>query len=95
MKEALSGLRCVVAWSDRRNLCTLIADRLGTIAGEREVRRLGDDAVIVYTKLSPEELREFLRHALDEDEGLMVIEFERWSGYGRALYAEWLLARGH
>jgi hypothetical protein len=95
MTEALPGLRCVIAWSDRRSLCSIIGDQLRTMAPEAELRRLGDDAHIVYTSLTADELRDRLRAHLAEDEGLLVVDFEAWSGYGKALDASWLLARGH
>jgi hypothetical protein len=45
--EPLPGLRVVVAWSDRRNLCTMIGDALEALAGADEVRKLSDDAYVV------------------------------------------------
>ncbi|MEO8456677.1 MAG: hypothetical protein ABI559_02585 [Chloroflexota bacterium] len=96
MSEALPGLRLVVAWSDRRNLCSMIGDDLRGLAGDAEVHRLGDDAFVVHAPLSADALRDHLRpHLTAEDEGLLVIDFEVWSGYGKALNAKWLLARGH
>jgi len=95
MSEAVPGLRCVIAWSDRRNLCSIIGDQLRAIVPETELRRIGDEAHIVHTSLTPDELRDRLRPHLAEADGLLVIDFERWSGYGRALDASWLLARGH
>lgn len=95
MTEALPGLRCVIAWSGSRNLCSIIGDQLRAIVPETEFRRIGDDAHIMHTSLAPDELRDRLRVQLSEDEGLLVIDFERWSGYGKALDASWMLARGH
>jgi hypothetical protein len=56
---------------------------------------MGDDVHIVHTVLTADELRDRLRGHVAEDEGLVVIDFEMWSGYGKALDAKWLLARGH
>jgi hypothetical protein len=95
MTDALPGLRCVIAWSDRRNLCSIIGDELREIAPDAELRQLGDDAFLVNTALPAEELRDRLRRPLSANEGLLVIDFERWSGYGEALDVRWLLARGH
>lgn len=83
MTEALPGLRCVIAWSDRRNLCSIIGDQLREIAPEGEVQRMGDDAHVVNTALTADELRDRLRGHIDEDEGVLVIDFEVWSGMGR------------
>jgi hypothetical protein len=95
MTEPLPGLRCVIAWSDRRNLCSIVGDELRSIVPEAELRGIGDDAYLVHTSLSPDELRNRLRRTLAEGEGLLVIDFERWSGHGEALDHHWLLARGH
>jgi hypothetical protein len=95
MTESLAGLRCVIAWSDRRNLCSIVGDELRSIVSEAELRRIGDDAHLVHTAFSADELRNRLRRTLAEDEGLLVIDFEQWSGHGGALDVRWLLARGH
>lgn len=94
-EEPLPTLKAVVAWSARRNLCTLVGDELDAIAGAGEVRRLGDDAYVVHTALTTADLRDRLREALGTSEGVFVAEFEVWSGHGEALDAKWLLARGH
>ena len=95
MTEALPGLRCVIAWSERRNLCSMIGDELRAIGPPAELRQIGDDAHILNTALTADELRDRLRGLLVEDEGLLVIDFELWSGYGKAVDTAWLLARGH
>ena len=87
-------LKCVIAWSDRRNLCSIIADELAAVSGG-ELRRLGDDAHVVWTATSASDLRDRLRPLISDDEGLFVAEFETWSGHGKALDAVWLLAHGH
>ena len=48
MSEGEPSLKCVIAWSDRRNLCTLVLDRLEAKMGASDLRRLGDDAFAVY-----------------------------------------------
>jgi hypothetical protein len=95
MTEPLPGVRCVIAWSDRRNLCSIVGDELRSMVPEAELRGIGDDSYLVHTALSADELRNRLRRTLDVDEGLLVIDFERWSGYGEGLDGRWLLARGH
>ena len=95
MTERLPGLRCVIAWSDRRNLCSIVGNELRSIVPDAELRGIGDDAYLVHTALSADELRNRLRLALTVDEGLLVIDFERWSGHGKVLDSRWLLARGH
>jgi hypothetical protein len=88
-------LKCVIAWSDRRNLCSLVGDTLRALAGEADVRAVGDDAYLVYTSAAPETIRDRLRPLLTENEGLLVLGFETWSGAGAPVDAEWLLRRGH
>jgi len=88
-------LKVIVAWSDRRNLCTTVRDGVVELAGEQQVRDFGEDALIVYTPLKTAELRDRLRERVAEDEGLFVAEFETWSGHGTRVDAKWLLARGH
>ena len=88
-------LKCILAWSPRRNLCGLIADHLAKLVPEPDIRPLGDDAHIVYTPLKVEQLRDALRGQLTPGEALLVTEFEVWSGYGQSLDAKWLLAHGH
>ena len=89
------SLKCVVAWSNERHLCDLVGDVLRDIAGVDEVRRLGDEAFAVWTAETPEALRDRLRVVVREGEGLLVVDFEVWSGHGGALDTEWLLRRGH
>ena len=93
--DPLPTLKCVIAWSDRRNLCDMVGEVLRSVVASDEVRRLGDDAHIVHTAVTANALRDQLRDRLEADDGLIVMEFEVWSGYGRGLDAKWLLARGH
>jgi hypothetical protein len=93
--EPLPGLRVVVAWSERRNLCSIIVDTLEALAGPSEVRKLSDEAYVVHTALTAAGLRDRLRESLIPGEGVFVADFEVWSGHGDALDARWLLARGH
>ena len=88
-------LKLVVAWSDRRNLCSLVRDALREIAPEDEVRALGDDATVVHTGEPASAVRDHLRERLSEGDHVFVAEFETWSGHGPALDSHWLLARGH
>jgi hypothetical protein len=73
----------------------MIGEELRRLAPESEILRVGDDAYVVNTELSADELRDRLRTKLTEDEALLVIDFEVWSGYGKAVDATWLLRRGH
>jgi hypothetical protein len=93
--DPLPTLKCVIAWSDRRNLCDTVARALRSVVDAADLRRIGDDAHLVLSTLPADEMRDLLRQQLDADEGLLVIDFEVWSGYGSALDSRWLLARGH
>ena len=89
------SLKCVIAWSERRNLCSLVADAIESRAGAEEVRRLGEEALAVFGAHEPSEIRDWLSGLLTEDESALVLEFERWSSYGRGVDAEWFMRRGH
>jgi hypothetical protein len=93
--EPAATLKCIIAWSPRRNLCTIVADRLAALAPAADIRPFGDDAHLAFTPLTADALRDALRPHLTPDEALLVIDFEVWSGYGGSLDATWLLAHGH
>lgn len=93
--DAAPTLKCVVAWSERRNLCTLLARALEARVDPENVRALCEDACLVYTSASPSEIRDWLRDTVQGGESALVLEFERWSGWGPGVDSEWLLRRGH
>ena len=93
--QRLPTLKCVIAWSERRNLCSLVKDAMEANVGAEEVRRLGDDAVVVYTAEEPSEIRDRLKGLLAEDESALVHEFEHWSSHGPGVDTSWLMRRGH
>jgi hypothetical protein len=95
MSEGEPSLKCVIAWSERRSLCTLVADKLKAMMGANDIRRLGDDAFAVYGTLAPDEIRDSVAAFLDADESVVVFEFEKWSGHGPTVDSEWLMRRGH
>ena len=95
MSEGEPTLKCVIAWSERRSLCSLVADKLEAMMGANDIRRLGDDAFAVYGTLAPAEIRDFVARILDPDESVVVFEFEKWSGHGPTVDSEWLMRRGH
>jgi hypothetical protein len=95
MTDDAPTLKVIVAWSDRRNLCSTVRDAVLELAGEQDIRRFGEDAIIIYTPLNAADLRDRLRQRVAENEGLFVAEFETWSGHGASVDAGWLLARGH
>ena len=51
--------------------------------------------MVVYSSATAAEIRDALMPLLDADASLFVVEFERWSSYGVAVDAGWLLRRGH
>jgi len=89
------SLKLVVAWSDSRNLCSIVRDALSEVAPGAEMLPLGDDATVVHTSEPASAIRDRLRERLAEDDHVFVVEFETWSGQGPGLDARWLLARGH
>ena len=88
-------MRCVIAWSERRHLCSLVAAALAGVAGGENVRRAGEDACLVYSALSAADLRNATSALLADGESVLVLEFEAWSGFGPDVDREWLLAHGH
>ena len=88
-------LKLVVAWSDSRNLCSLVRDALREIVPEDEMRALGDDASVVHTDQPSAAIRDRVRDRLSAGDHVFVAEFETWSGHGPTLDPGWLLARGH
>jgi hypothetical protein len=95
MSESEPSLKCVIAWSERRTLCSLVGDALEARMGTEDVRRLGDDAFTVYGTPAPDEIRDCIAALLDPEESVLVFEFEKWSGHGPSLDSEWLMRRGH
>lgn len=65
------------------------------IAGESEVRAVGDRAFVVHTSLTTAELRDRLQPVLADADSAIVAEFETWSGYGPEVDSVWLMRRGH
>jgi hypothetical protein len=88
-------LKLVVAWSDRRNLCSLVRDAIGEFLPEGEQLPLGEDATVIYTAETPAEIRDRLRKRLMDCDHLLVTEFEVWSSQGDGADARWLLRRQH
>lgn len=95
MSEGEPSLKCVIASSDRRNLCSLVEETLKAKFRESEVRPLGEDSFLVYGAAEPDEIRDWVAGVLGDDESVIVFEFERWSGRGPGVDAEWLMRRGH
>jgi hypothetical protein len=97
MSDGEPSLKCVIAWSDKRSLCTLVSDKLEAEIGASDIRRLGDDAFAIYGTAAPEAIRDCVAGILDADAGesVVVFEFEKWSGSGPGVDAEWLMRRGH
>jgi hypothetical protein len=93
--DAVPTLKCVVAWSERRNLCTLVAGALRARVDAKHVRSLCEDVCLLYTTASPSEIRDWLRDVVERGESALVMEFEKWSGWGPGVDSEWLLRRGH
>jgi hypothetical protein len=89
------SLKCVIAWSERRNLCSLVFDGVAARTGEEQLRLLGDDSFAVYTTASSSEIRDWAAEMISSDESVLVVEFEKWSGFGSEVPRDWLLARGH
>ena len=95
MPIAQGRLNCVGALSARRPLARLIEEALHARLPADDIRRLYGDVYLVYTDAGTAAIRDWLTPCLEDDESLIVVEFETWSGYGPALDRRWLLSRGH
>lgn len=87
-------LKCVIASSPRRNLCTLVEDVLRAHVPLGELVAISEDAYIANTEATTAQVRDWLHGALEEDETALVVEFEKWSGCG-PVDSAWLMRRGH
>jgi len=94
MSGASPTLKCVLAWSDRRNLCSLVEQALASRVQSDDMLKLGDDSFAVYAPEEPLEIRDWMAEVLTEGETAIVIEFERWSSLG-LLDTAWLMRHGH
>jgi hypothetical protein len=88
-------LKCVSASSPHRSLRSAIEGALREHVAAHNVRHLHDSVFAVHTEAEPSDIRDWLAPLLREDESLLVVEFERWSGHGGAIDRRWLLRRGH
>lgn len=85
-------LKCVIAGGRIDAIQAVLTEHVTA----ENIRRAGVGAVLVHTPLEVSELRDVLsRVAEEEGESLLVVEFEKWSGFGAGIDREWLLARGH
>ena len=95
MEVSPGRLHCVTAWSAGRSLGPLIEETLRAHVSNEEVRHLYGEVYLVYTDTGAAAIRDWFISRLQEDESMLVVEFEHWSGYGPAPDRRWLLARGH
>ncbi|HEV8573580.1 MAG TPA: hypothetical protein VGR43_02625 [Dehalococcoidia bacterium] len=95
MSDGEPTLKYVIAWSDERNLCTLVEAKLQARTGANDVLRLGDDGFVVHSADEPAAIRDSISGVLRDGESVLVFEFERWSGFGQGIDARWLMKRGH
>lgn len=89
------SLKLVVACSAVRPLQEPIEDALRARCRPNDVRRLDGAGLLVHTKASAAEIRDWLTPLLAEGESVFVVEFERWSARGPAADRDWLRKRGH
>ena len=89
------SLKCVSAWSAERSLREVIEQTLRAHVAEDDARHVYGDTFLIYTDTDTATIRDWLLPCLKDSESLLVVEFERWSGYGQAPDRDWLLRRGH
>ena len=83
------SLKCVVLTAPEDIPSAL--DTLREAVGREDVREFGTCALLVHTDEEASAVRDVLRGT----NGVLVFEFEKWSGVGDGVPREWLLARGH
>jgi hypothetical protein len=88
-------LKCVSVSSPARSLRDDVETVLLEHVAPHNVRHLHDATFAVHTDAETSDIRDWLAALLGEDESLLVVEFERWSGHGDAIDRAWLLRRGH
>ncbi len=88
-------LKCVIAWSDLRDLCGLVEGALRAKVDEGEIQRLNEDCYLIYTNEETSEIRDLLASILRDGGSVLVIDFEKWSGHGPGVDSRWLMRRGH
>ena len=89
------SLKCVIGSSPTRALAEILLPALGAHVVARNIYHLHGETIIVHTDAETATIREWLTPLLQEDESLLVVEFERWSSQGAAVDRRWLLRRGH
>lgn len=95
MPQAVPTLKLIVVDPTDPHVFRKLRHDLEREASAGELRSVFGNAYVVNTALEPAELRDLIVSDLDERDSLLVVEFERWSGYGREVDAVWLMRRGH
>ncbi len=89
------SLKCVIAWAPQRPLAGPVREALSEHIDQEDIRAIDGGATLVHTTADAAHIRDWLAAVLKADESALVLEFEKWSGYGTAVDRGWLLARGH
>lgn len=95
MPENGFSLKLLLFQSPTRDLAAMADQELAPFIPAERRRHLFRDALLVFTQAEPAQVREWLRASLGQDEELLVVEFERWAGYGSGVDRRWLLWHGH
>lgn len=89
------SLKCVIAWSPQRPLAGPVREVLRERIDREDIRHVDGGVTLLHTTADAADIRDWLAAILNTDESALVLEFEKWSGYGNAVDRDWLLARGH
>lgn len=95
MPQAIPSLKLIVVDPTNPRVLTNLRRDLEREAGATEVRATYENAYIVNTTLEPSDLRDIIAKDLHEGDSFLVVEFERWSGFGPGIDGVWLMRRGH
>lgn len=95
MSQAIPTLKLIVVDPTNPHVMRKLQQDLVSRVGKGEIRSILGNAYIVNTPLQPAELRDLISSDLGERDSFLVVEFERWSGYGPEVDGTWLMRRGH
>ena len=96
MSQAEASLKLVALGAESEAVVASVGRELHGLAGDDELRVIGESAFVIHTPLTVADLRDRLQaKVVGDGDSLIVVEFETWSGYGPEIDSAWLMRRGH
>ncbi len=92
MKKIGSGtLKCIIVAGSAHAVVAVLRKHVAS----DDIREAGEAVCLVYTELEAAELRDLLSRELGDGGSILILEFDKWSGFGPDVDRDWLRARGH